>query len=362
MLRGYLSFFFIVLGIMGTGLWGYNVFGLQEVTTTYLLDPLRSTSQQKAVLPVQTHVNQSLPVPMILGYYYNPGNGTSGYASLKAYRHVLTGIIPFWYTLHRNGSVTGKNDPKVIRFATAHHLWVFALVQNMKGAPVYSAFLKNPIAEQKAINNLLALVEKYGYDGLNLDLEGVPPKDRQRFTHFVAMLANTLHHYGYYLTLSVPAETANNPQNTWSGAYSYRKLGKIADLIMIMAYDQHGVNSQPGSIAGQRWVKQVVSYATHSMPSSKIILGIATYGYNWTTNHGTTALSWFQAASLAKKYDPKHLSHFKFTKNGISHQVYYENSKTYSAKQHVVIGYDLRGIALWRLGIEDPKIWQVIRP
>ena len=46
-----------------------------------------------------------LPAGMVLGYFYDPGNAGNAAAMLQHYLPVLTGIIPFWYTIFANGSI-----------------------------------------------------------------------------------------------------------------------------------------------------------------------------------------------------------------------------------------------------------------
>ncbi|MDA8066082.1 MAG: glycosyl hydrolase family 18 protein [Thermaerobacter sp.] len=314
--------------------------------------------------PVPVPSRGGLPPSLVLGYYYGqPGSGAV--TTLARYRHVLSGIVPFWFTIHRDGGITGRNDQQVVSYAKARHWWVFALVQNMRGASVFGPFLADPAAQASARRNLERLCRRYGYDGVNLDLEGIPAADRAAYTAFVRRLAAGLHRRGYYLTLSVPAETADAPQNAWSGAYDYRALGRWADLLMIMAYDQHSSDSAPGSIASRRWVERVVRYAVGVVPPAKIVLGVPAYGYDWTANgqSGAAALSYFQAAALARKYDRAHphADHFAFYEDGVLHQVWYQNLNTFTRQVKVAVGYGLRGIVLWRLGIEDPTIWQVVR-
>lgn len=176
--------------------------------------------------PQAVHQNQGLPVPMILGYFYAPYG--QGLQSLENYKGVLNGIVPFWYTIHPDGSITGSSDQAVIQMAAKRHMWVFALVQNMTGASVYHALFTNPVTKERALQSLLALVETQGYDGLNLDFEGIAPSDRGRFDAFVQELSMLLHENGYYLTLSLPAETQDSPNDSWTGAYDYTFLGHWA--------------------------------------------------------------------------------------------------------------------------------------
>lgn len=305
--------------------------------------------------------NGGLPAGMVLGYFYDPGNAGNAVTMLKHYLPFLTGIIPFWYTIYANGTISGQTNPQVLTLAAQHHLWTFALVENMAGQQVFGPLLNSPQARRRAIENLLTLVEVNGYDGINLDWEGIAPSERHAYSTFVQQLSGVFHQHGYYVTLSVPAETQSQPSNSWTGAYNYKKLGRYADLIMVMAYDQHWPGGSPGPIASASWVKQVLDYTISAVPPHKVILGIPGYGYNWGA-HGATALSYFQAHTLSHQYHTKSgQNHFVYMKHGQLHSVWFENTQSVLSKIQFVGGYELRGIALWRLGIEDPKIWNFIQ-
>lgn len=302
-----------------------------------------------------------LPTPLILGYYDGGGVGSLGYRDMVHDVHALSGIIPDWYQIWSQGQITGTADPGVLRFARAHHLWVFALVQQNQDPAVFHTLLNNPADAAAARAHLLSLVMSQGYDGVNLDFEGILASDRTAYTRFVTALATLFHAHGYYVTLSVPAETANQPRNAWTGAYDYRALGRVADLIMPMAYDDHWAGGTPGGVAPTAWVAAVARYSAETVGARKVVLGVPAYGYNWGGSPTATPLSYFQAVALDDSYARGLAgSHFAYTAGGIRHQVYFEDGQTFLAKAQVAVDYNLRGIALWRLGIEDPAIWSIM--
>ncbi|MCY0879509.1 MAG: glycosyl hydrolase family 18 protein [Firmicutes bacterium] len=343
--------------------WLPDVKGMAAALSRKIAAPsLRRARRIALALPPRTaRPISGLPQGMVLGYFYDPGDAQSALEMLRHYLPVLTGIIPFWYQINANGSITGSTEPDVLKLAEEHNLWTFALVENMAGQAVFGPLLNSPTARRRAIDNMLTLVEANGYDGVNLDWEGIAPSERNAFSSFVAELAHTFHQHGYYVTLSVPAETANQPTNSWTGAYNYRALGRSSDLLMIMAYDEHYAGGAPGPIASPAWVKQVLNYTISVVPPSKVILGIPGYGYDWSGDGPAAALSYQQAEALAKQYGASpNANHFVYIQDGQLHSVWFDNTSGLLAKIHLVSGYELRGIALWRLGIEDPKIWDFL--
>jgi spore germination protein len=114
-------------------------------------------------------------------------------------------------------------------------------------------------------------------------------------------------------------------------------------------------------------VERVINYAMKYFPPSKIIIGIAGYGYDWSSFSGK-AKNYNAIHSMVNKHKivPKwhsvyRVPYFTYKSWGVKHEVWYENSHSTAAKLSLIRKYDLRGVALWRLGYEDPAIWKVIR-
>ncbi len=312
--------------------------------------------------PVAAVGSQGLPPGLVMGYLADSPTAPGAIAFVKQYLPALDGLITFWYTINSAGQVSGGTNTALIRWAGQHHLVTFALVRNNAGAPVFTPLLASPAARAAAIRNLLALVTANGYTGVNLDWEGIAPQDRRQFTAFVQALARVFHAHGKDVTLSIPAETASDPASSWTGAYDYRALGRAADLLVIMAYDQHNQNSAAGPVASPSWVQAVLKYAVATMPPRKVVLGVPGYGYVWSTA-GSQALTWGQAEALAHQYGQQMAAargHFRYKAGGVTHTVYFENQATFLTKVAMATGLQLAGIALWRLGIEDPHIWSLL--
>lgn len=130
-----------------------------------------------------------------------------------------------------------------------------------------------------------------------------------------------------------------------------------------MAYDYSYSTSDPGPIAPHDWVESVVAYAVARVPADKLMLGLAAYGYDWVGRSGTD-IGAADAASLARQKGVTPTWHggsggtsFSYESDGQQHTVWYEDARSVAAEQQVAIDHRLRGVAIWRLGTEDPQTW-----
>jgi len=202
---------------------------------------------------------------------------------------------------------------------------------------------------------------------VNIDLEGISGQDRKNYTSLLAELREMFKPYGYLLTVSIPAKTADDPQNTRNGAFDYEAIGSQADLVTIMTYDEHWSGGEPGPVASFSWVQSVLEYAVGTIPRQKVLMGVGAYGYDWCSE-GTRVVQWDSVNTMTARYgyaqwdDAFCTPYLKYWDwNGISHEVWFENEFSLGLKLDLAEAYGVGGIAVWRLGMEDQSFWDTVR-
>jgi len=287
----------------------------------------------------------------------------------------LDEVAFFWYAFDASGKVipSGKVDLKIKKTAQKNGAKAYALVHNMNltgkvgfDANLAHRVLSNPSIRANLVTNLVNLTTKDGWDGISVDIEKTPPGDRNNFSSFVAELGKALKAKDKVLNISIPAKFVDYPSDLWSGAYDYAAIGKTADQIILMTYDEHGLGTTQGPVASSGWVDRVIKFAVGKIPKEKIVMGLPVYSFDWGTNKPTMPdyLSYAQTVERAKKHgveiltDPSaKVPQFIYTANGVRHEVYFENVASLRLKMDDALKYKLHGVAIWRLGMEDPAIW-----
>ena len=167
-----------------------------------------------------------------------------------------------------------------------------------KSVSPFSEMVNNEDSLQKFIDGSVEFLRQYKFDGLDLDWE-YPTKrgnsretDKIKFTSLCQGLAEAFKketpvntgNTRLILTAAVSAGEA-----TINSAYEVEKLGAHLDTLHLMSYDLHGAwegktghhtsmqATDPSSVASglNVWIKR-------GFPSSKIALGLATYGRSFT--------------------------------------------------------------------------------
>ena len=218
------------------------------------------------------------------------------------------------------------------------------------------AIIKNPKRRTAFINNIAANLTKYKLRGLDLNLDDISDRNAPAYVAFQQELYNTLHDQGFLVTQSVWPE---------DDEYNLPRLQKVNDYLFVMAIDQHNESSNAGDVSHQHWVEEILDNVCQQIPSNKVILTIVGGGFDWAENNIGQPMGYQQAVSTAKEnsskilFDPES-ANLKFTYKGadtLDHTVYFADAVTNFNIIRMADDWATGGVALWRLGFEDPRLW-----
>jgi spore germination protein len=308
----------------------------------------------------------------ILVYYENGGRSAE---SLHARFRDFSLIAFDTYLVDSMGTISGTTYGKDIAFARSKGLSTFAVISNFSGddfdPTICHSILHSRDHVQTFISGLIKTLSRGKYNGVNIDFESVPPRDRAVFTSFVREVSKKMHADNYFVILSVPAEQRDDPTDEWSGAFDLEALGALADEVQIMTYDENGPWGSPGPVAGLDWVQKCVRYALSVIPQGRISLGIPAYGYDWdlTDKHQSVQRDWKEIDALRGKagaeshWDDVSSSPWFEYKDSDHHRhvVWHENERSLRLKSQLAHSKDLGGISVYALGMEDDAFWQALR-
>lgn len=332
--------------------------------------------EDKGRLPEAEAAHEDALAPgkgVVLGFYTDSGQAARD--SLVKNIKALNEAAFFWYAFDGTGKIKSEGNVDLSLKETARQGGVkaYALVHNLNGEGFDSQLAHQILADKgvrgEFVKNLLALTLKENWDGLMMDIEKIPVGDRSAYSEFLAELHTALKAKAKSLSVAVAAKYRDDPQDPWSGAFDYAEIGKAADQVVLMTYEEHGTDTTQGPIASLGWVKRVIDFAKDRIPAEKIVMGLGVYAGNWASDKPTQPvyLTCAKAVELAGQnnvsilYDEsQQVPHFAFTKGGIRHEVYFENARSLSAKLEAAKENRLQGVAIWRLGIEDASLWSEV--
>lgn len=304
--------------------------------------------------------------------------GNYDYASLvERTNGALSEVSPSYFDLNENGLLKlNKVDTKFVEEMHKKGVKVVPFLSNHWNRAKGRAALKNMEELTTQIANVIA---KYNLDGVNVDIENLNEADRAAYTQFVKLLRKKLPE-----DKSVSVAVAANPYGVdigWQGSYDYNELGKYADYLMIMAYDEHYESGPEGAVASIDFVEKSIKYAISQVDKEKVVLGLPFYGRYWQNgySYGGYGVSLTRIDKITKTYNTKTTYDEKTqavksvvtinnwdekpvingrTLYAGTYTFWYENEQSIKAKLELVNKYEIKGTGSWSLGQELAETWE----
>ena len=274
-------------------------------------------------------------------------------------------ISPTWFSLTDNeGSYKSLASKDYVDTCHELGIQVWALLDNFSSDVQSEVLLASTTTRRKLINSLMADVETYGLDGLNMDFESLKPEAGIHYVQFLRELSISCREKGIVLSVDnyVPA--------AYNSFYDREEQGIVADYVIIMGYDEHYAGSEAGSVASYNYVKNGIESTLESVPKEKVINGVPFYTRIWTEKDSQMT-SKAVGISEAKKwvndnnvelYWQEELGQYYgelLTPSGNSY-IWLEEEESLGIKMDLIKEYDLAGVACWKLGLQDEEAWEAI--
>ena len=264
----------------------------------------------------------------------------------------------------------GDSGKEYINWAHSNDYKVWAIVSNNSYQETTSEILNDYKLREKLINNIVNLTMEYNLDGINIDFEYVKGSDKEMFSRFIIELAPRMKEYGKVLSVDV---TAPDGSEDWSMCYDRNKIGKVADYIIFMAYDQNGISSpKEGTTAGADWVEVNIKKfigTQEDVPADKLILGMPFYTRLWKEENGNITSNVISMKNIDSKI-PSNVErkwnedlkqyYVEYEQNGVTYKMWLEEEESIKAKFALMKDYNLAGAAYWQKDFERASIWDIV--
>ena len=309
------------------------------------------------------------PISLAWDYY-------SEYVSAPTRTGKITGVNVvspsfFYMTKYSTTNVyenVGNEGIAYVNWAHGNGYQVWPMLTNSNMSET-SKMLSDYKSRETVINQIVNYIKQYNLDGINIDFEGMYETDKDNFSRLLIELRPRLNEIEAVLSVDV---TAPDGAPEWSLCYDRYTIGKVADYVMFMAYDQYGVSAtKAGTTAGHNWVEANVKkfLGQEEVKAEKIILGIPFYTRVWKEINGNVISSVVNIGNVnnlipsnaTKTWDEDLQQYYvEYKKGGATYKIWVEDEKSIEAKLDLVSKYNLGGAAYWEYDRATNSIWNLI--
>ena len=285
--------------------------------------------------------------------------------SLEAHIADMNMVIPEWLFIDSaSGKLLPQVDAKAYNLMKHHNVKILPILNNVNlnshngdfDGDLLERVLLDPKKKEQLINDILSFLEQYNLQGINIDFEEIKETSIDAMHDFQKEIYARLHPKGFLVTQNIMPDNED---------FNAKELAKNNDYIFLMAYDQHWDESEPGSISDQKWIEKETDEIAKKIPASKLVLGIAGFGYDWPEGEEGSAVTYQHALSTARVMnaaidfdnDSYNCSYSYADDDSVEHRVYFVDAGGNFNTIRFADQYGVAGVALWRLGSEDERIW-----
>ena len=286
-------------------------------------------------------------------------------------------VSPTWFFMNgTDGSIKSYASKEYVEAAHDRNVKVWALLKNdmiegkFNGSEDTHTVLASYDARKTLIENLIKQVNSCGADGINVDLESLKVETGVYFVQFLRELSIECRKNGIVLSVD------NIIPEDYNAFYNIPEQAKIVDYIVIMAYDEHYLGSDAGSVSSLNWYNYTMQLSLSKCPKEQILMGVPFYTRLWkeipdgddirTISERIMNLKQSQDYIAGLDFEPEWDEkagqyYYEYQDDEGKYRLWLEDKKSLIQKVLAVREQDMAGIAAWKMGDETEEIWSTIK-
>jgi spore germination protein YaaH len=314
-----------------------------------------------------------LPDYVFLSWHYVH---SSAVTAVPYYADVNVISPTFFTVIDEKGTVSSSASLKYVENAKKRGYTVWPLINNIfANRGQISAVLADSDARRHVIDQILAYAYIYKFDGINVDFENLYLSDKDNLTQFIRELVPLAHQMNLAVSIDVGIPGGSEG---YSLCYDHKELGKAADYVMVMTYDQFWSSHESGGSQAQlSWVEANLIKTLELISNDKLVLGIPAYTRLWKTDStGKVVLDkTLTADQVVKLIEEKQLTpvweeerdgfisgqyYIEYKEGENLYRAWIEDDASARLKAALAAKYKLRGVCIWMMSQTNKTVWEAI--
>ncbi len=312
--------------------------------------------------------------PMTFGVWISEWH--ADWTVLREHPELYDSLSFSWGHIKRNGSldrVAPKSRDAILAWAKQHGIRTCLTFGGSR--PDLPPGISGK-AGDRAIRELMAACDRYGFDGLDVDIEELDGTARGAYTAFIGKLAAAARAARPARTLSVTLQEVQNAQDEAGSFMDYAALGKLADTVRVMCYD---INfDSPGPIMSRAAFAADLAFTLSKVPAAKFVPAVPWYGRDWNvtdksqqdildrmTEKVDGIPGWEEIVAgfggAPEWREPEGELHLSYTRSGKHHEVWMADPRQFAWMVDAARKAGAAGVYVWQVEYASPGYVPVVR-
>ena len=299
--------------------------------------------------------------------FYTNGDPYS-YTSLEEHASLITHLCPEWITVTNGlGDIQIDADSRLPKFCASKGITLMPLLTNLVGDAWQPEAVENLAhgptdRQERFFAKVIAALRDAKAKGVVIDWEQIDPAYKKDITTFIDKFCDALHNDDKELWLTVqPGQELDY--------IDFDELSDNVDRFVASLFDETSDVDPPGPLGSRSWFEGWLHVLLEDSDSKQWIITLGSYGYDWTIGGKKAELISFPEAmsrahnaeiESAEVVGPSYNPYFYFEDSDKEHAVWFLDVTTFLNELREVRDQKTGGFALYRLGTEDPAIWDAL--
>lgn len=310
---------------------------------------------------------------------------TNGYSYPFINRNILRKTLPFLtyltvfhYQQLANGELVDIDDEELIQLAKDYGVAPMMLVstQSSQGngnRQVARALLASPEIEDCLIENIMGILKRKGYHGLNQYFQFYTDENQASYLRYLRKLSQRVREEGFELFITISPREYRGEEGVYYEDLDYSQLTQYVDQLIFLTYNWGFSYSPPACTTPVNLLQKELSRMVTATPSSKVSLGLPVIGYDWQLPYipGYTrgnAMTFDRAVWSAVENDVAIMYNdiaqapyfYYYDSEHVLHNVWFKDARSVDVISALVPEYELRGLTIWNVMYFFAQMWLVL--
>ncbi len=293
----------------------------------------------------------------------------------------LTYLNVFNYRITKDGdivTIAEMDDTKLIQMAKSYGVAPIMFLSTLSEKGIGSSeaiytILTNPQIQEHLIENVIDMLKRKGYYGINIYLQYIRPENQVLAEAYLIKFSQRLRSEGLRVVATVTPRMFIERTEIIYEELDYTTIAQNVDALLISSYEWGTSFGPPASVTPVNIVCEILNHVTSQVSPDQVYLGLPIINYDWQlpyipgeskasaiSNENAIELAVAKGVSIEYNEVSQAPYYFYTNLNKEIHIVWFKDARSIDAITNLIPEYGLKGMSIWNIMVFFTQMWFII--